>query len=105
MPMPLPPPVRKWPWLARNFAPTRWSLVRRVAGKDRDKDKGAGTRCEDTFCRIYWYPLYTCLRSRGYSHDDAQDHVQSFLSRLISRKMLSKADAGRGRLRGFLTRM
>lgn len=87
-----------WPWLQKNLAPTSWSLVRRST---RVESPDAGKAAE-LICRIYWYPLYTCLRNKGYSKDDAQDYVQSFLAKLIQGGILKKADPARGRLRTYL---
>jgi DNA-directed RNA polymerase specialized sigma24 family protein len=54
------------------------------------------------FCESYWPPLYTFVRRRGYSPDDAQDLVQGFFAHLFSQNTLSRADRDKGRLRTFL---
>ncbi len=87
------------PWSPRRFETTRWAVVRRTTSADAAEAEEA---C-DLFCRVYWYPLYGFLRDKGYSHADAQDHVQSFLVLLMHRGTLRRADAARGRLRYYLT--
>ena len=85
-------------WWPRILGPTRWTLVAKMrAMTDRSRQRHA-----DEFCRAYWYPLYSFLRSSGYSTEDAQDHVQSFLVSLIHDDLLANADPARGRLRNFL---
>ena len=87
--------------MPRNFASTRWSLVRRSNAPEAITSSAAA----EVFCRIYWYPLYQCLRNKGYNHIDSQDHVQSFLARLVERGSLRHADPAKGRLRFYLTTM
>jgi RNA polymerase sigma-70 factor (ECF subfamily) len=53
-------------------------------------------------CGAYWPPLYSYLRRRGYSAEDAQDLTQSYFSRLLEKGFLDHADAQRGRFRSFL---
>lgn len=53
-------------------------------------------------CGIYWYPLYFYARRAGMS--DAEDLVQSFFERLLSREILTQARQERGKLRNFLLR-
>ena len=54
------------------------------------------------FCEVYWPPLYTFLRRRGYSQADAQDIVQGFFEHVFQHNTLSRADQEKGRLRTFL---
>ena len=53
-------------------------------------------------CQIYWVPLYSFVRSRGYSVHDAQDLTQSFFAYLIEHKVYAHADRQKGRFRSFL---
>lgn len=84
--------------LQRQVTPTRWSLVRRVQTPGLNDT----TRASDEFCRCYWYPLYSFLRHCGYPHADSQDHVQTFLIRLLREDLLAIADVRRGRLWNLL---
>jgi len=53
-------------------------------------------------CRTYWAPLYTFVRSRGYSVHDAQDLTQSFFAYLIEKKIYTRVDRQKGKFRSFL---
>jgi RNA polymerase sigma factor (sigma-70 family) len=84
----------------REFATTRWSLVREAdpgeAGHTRAK------RALEELCRAYWYPLYAFARSRGNAPHDAQDLTQAFLARLLETGGFAGADPERGRFRSWL---
>lgn len=56
----------------------------------------------DELCRLYWSPLYTYARGRGQSADAALDVTQGFLTDLLARRDLGKADRDRGPFRGWL---
>ena len=47
-------------------------------------------------------PLYTFVRTRGYSLHDAQDLTQSFFAHLIEREIYARADRTKGKFRSFL---
>ena len=66
-----------------SFPQTRWSLVA-AAGSDQTASRQALER----LCRDYWLPLYTYLRIRGCSVEDAQDLTQTLFSNLIERGSL-----------------
>lgn len=90
---------RHWQWLQRTLADTRWTLIQRL------RHQGAQVperRSMDEFCRAYWYPLFAFLRHKGYSHEEAQDHVQSFFAHLAESAILDRADPARGKLRNYL---
>ena len=53
-------------------------------------------------CQTYWMPLYTFVRTRGYSMHDAQDLTQSFFAHLIEHEIYARADREKGRFRSFL---
>ena len=64
-----------------------------------------GTDSEDalaSLCRVYWPPLYSFVRRRGYGSADAQDLTQDFFIHLLETDALAKADRSRGRFRTFL---
>jgi RNA polymerase sigma-70 factor (ECF subfamily) len=83
---------------AVSFATTRWSVV--LAAEHADCVPAA--EALEKLCRTYWYPLYTHVRRRGYSPEDAQDLTQEFFARLLAKHWLSMADRQRGRFRTFL---
>ncbi len=79
---------------ASRFQSTHWSVVASAAGG-----------CDEAMaelCAAYWKPLYFHVRMMGYDVADAQDLTQSFFARLIEKRLVSSADASRGRFRTFL---
>jgi len=75
-----------------EFDTTSWSLIRAVGD----------VQAFDTFVRIYWKPLYFFVRQHGADNETAKDIVQEFLTSMLERGSLSKADPARGRFRTFL---
>jgi RNA polymerase sigma factor (sigma-70 family) len=82
----------------RGFASTQWSIV--VAARSRHTEAGAAAMA--ALCSRYWRPLYSYVRRRGYSTEDAQDLTQAYFARLQEKNFLDQADAGRGKFRSFL---
>jgi RNA polymerase sigma factor (sigma-70 family) len=80
------------------FATTHWSVVR-AAGQSTDPQ---ASQALEQLCRTYWYPLYACVRRRGYQPQDAQDLTQGFFAALLTGKYLARANRERGRFRTFL---
>ena len=80
-----------------RFATTRWSLV---AAADARAAESA-TALEE-LCGAYWRPLYAFLRQSGQSPVESEDLVQGFLTDLLARGDVSRADPARGRFRTFL---
>jgi RNA polymerase sigma-70 factor (ECF subfamily) len=75
-----------------EFDTTSWSLIRAVGD----------VHAFDTFVRIYWKPLYFFVRQHGADNETAKDIVQEFLTSMLERGSLTKADPARGRFRTFL---
>lgn len=82
-----------------SFPRTRWSLVA-AAGSDRT----IANQALERLCRDYWPPLYTFLRSRGCSVEDAKDLTQTLMVNLIERDAFEGLSAERGRFRTYLLR-
>jgi RNA polymerase sigma-70 factor (ECF subfamily) len=53
-------------------------------------------------CRIYWYPIYSFVRRRGSSPEDAQDLTQGFFLHLLDHKALCQVSPVKGKFRSFL---
>ena len=53
-------------------------------------------------CRIYWYPIYSFVRRRGSSPEDAQDLTQGFFLHLLDHKALRQVNPIKGKFRSFL---
>lgn len=81
-----------------EFPTTRLSLVLAAAGMGGPQSQEA----LGELCRLYWQPLYAFVRRRGYSHDEAQDLTQSFITRLLEKGVLRNFQRERGRFRSFL---
>ena len=81
-----------------HFATTQWSLVV-AAGVDPTTESRIAL---ENLCRIYWYPLYTYIRRKGTSLEDAEDLTQGFFAHLLDNDFLRHADSSRGRFRTFL---
>jgi len=82
----------------RAFVTTRWSVV---ANAGRSDSTGAHEALSH-LCRIYWYPLYSYVRRRGYSAHDSQDLTQAFFAQLLEHNWVGAADRTRGKFRTFL---
>jgi RNA polymerase sigma factor (sigma-70 family) len=82
------------------FSPTHWSVVL-AAGKGEAEPEVAQAALSE-LCQIYWAPLYSFVRRRGYTVHDAQDLTQSFFAYLIEHKIYARVDRQKGRFRSFL---
>ncbi len=82
------------------FAPTHWSVI--VAAGRNDSEPENARVALGELCQTYWMPLYTFVRSRGYSVHDAQDLTQSFFAYLIEHEIYAQADRAKGRFRSFM---
>ena len=72
-----------------------------AAGKTQTEPEIASAALAQ-LCQTYWPPLYTFVRSRGYSTHDAQDLTQGFFAHLIENKIHLRADRQQGKFRSFL---
>jgi RNA polymerase sigma factor (sigma-70 family) len=82
------------------FPSTHWSVVV-AAGRSQVEPEIADAALAE-LCRSYWAPLYSFVRSRGYSVHDAQDLTQSFFAYVIEHKIYTRVDRQKGRFRSFL---
>jgi RNA polymerase sigma-70 factor (ECF subfamily) len=82
------------------FAPTRWSVV--LAAKGPTPGTQARRALGDLFL-IYWSPLYFySRRCWRHSHEEAEDLVQQFFTRLLDKGGLTSAERSKGKFRSFL---
>ncbi|MCR9245937.1 MAG: hypothetical protein NXI31_12965 [bacterium] len=79
------------------FHTTRWSLIARASGRDEP-----ARRALDELCRIYWPAVYAMYRADGLPPDEAGDLTQGLFAHLLERGDFERAEASRGRFRGFL---
>jgi len=82
------------------FPSTHWSVVLAAGRSDTQPESAQAALAE--LCQTYWAPLYSFVRSRGYTVHDAQDLTQSFFAYLIERKIYKRVDRQKGRFRSFL---
>jgi RNA polymerase sigma factor (sigma-70 family) len=82
------------------FPSTHWSVVL-ASGRSEAEPEGAQAALAE-LCQIYWAPLYSFVRGRGYTVHDAQDLTQSFFAYLIEHKIYARVDRQKGRFRSFL---
>jgi DNA-directed RNA polymerase specialized sigma24 family protein len=86
----------------REFVTTRWSLILSAANLGREEQEARDALAE--LCRTYWRPIFSFVRARGYSVEDAQDLTQDFFVTILERNWLQHADRNRGRFRSLLLR-
>jgi DNA-directed RNA polymerase specialized sigma24 family protein len=86
----------------REFVTTRWSLILSAANLGNEEQKARDALAE--LCRTYWRPIFSFVRARGYSIEDAQDLTQDFFVTILRNNWLQHADRNRGRFRSFLLR-
>jgi hypothetical protein len=78
----------------RQFPLTQWTKI---------ADPGQRQAILAELCERYWKPLYTYLRARGFSNEDAKDLVQGFFTeRVLGREFIGRVDRTKGRFRNFL---
>jgi len=53
-------------------------------------------------CQTYWLPIYTFIRKRGHSPEQAEDLTQEFFGNFLEKNYVTKAVRDRGRFRSFL---
>lgn len=80
------------------FPTTHWSLVLSAGDNEAPQAEAA----LEELCQVYWRPLYTYVRQRGYAEADAKDLTQEFFAWILKRNWLGGADQQRGRFRSFL---
>jgi RNA polymerase sigma-70 factor (ECF subfamily) len=85
---------------AREFVTTRWSLILSAANLTNEEQKARDALAE--LCRTYWRPIFSFVRARGYSIEDAQDLTQDFFVTILKKNWLHHADRNRGRFRSLL---
>ncbi len=98
--MPADPPSPSGPGssLGDCFATTRWTVVLDAGRRSSPNSE----RALAELCQTYWYPLYAYVRRQGHTREDAEDRVQEFFARFLSRNYLTGLNAERGRFRAFL---
>jgi RNA polymerase sigma-70 factor (ECF subfamily) len=81
-----------------DFATTQWTIVL-AAGRGEKQEAQAALA---QLCEIYWYPIYSYVRRRTKSADEAQDRTQAFFTHLLEKGIVLRADRRCGRFRAYL---
>jgi RNA polymerase sigma factor (sigma-70 family) len=81
-----------------KFCTTQWSVVLLSAQSHALGSQAALAE----LCRIYWYPIYAFVRSRGHDADKAQDLTQGFFLHLLDHKAVRQVSRVKGKFRSFL---
>jgi len=81
-----------------SFATTHWSVVAQSALTDAPEAANALAQ----LCEVYWPPIYSFVRRRGYPPPVAQDLTQSFFTFFLRTKAYARTDPLRGKFRSFL---
>jgi RNA polymerase sigma-70 factor (ECF subfamily) len=80
------------------FHTTLWTSVLE-AGKESSPDSKAALA---SLCQTYWPPVYSYIRRRVPSVEQAEDLTQSFFARFLEKNYVARAQRDRGRFRCFL---
>ena len=81
-----------------SLTQTNWDLIR-----DAASDSASSKASLDAITRRSWPAIYAFIRASGRSHEEATDLTQGFLCDVfLSRNLLEKANADRGRFRTLL---
>ena len=65
-------------------------------------DSSEAQEALEKLCRTYWRPLYSFVRRKGLSSEDAQDLIQDFFAGLLRRQNFKTIRQEKGRLRSYL---
>lgn len=85
---------------ADPFTATQWSVVLAAGKSQADAESSRAALAQ--LCQVYWPPLYTYVRARGYARHDAQDLTQAFFAYVIEHKIYTRTDRQKGKFRSFL---
>ena len=80
------------------FATTHWSVVAQSGLTDVPEAANALAQ----LCEVYWPPIYSFIRRRGYAPADAQELTQSFFAYFLRTKAYARTDKRHGKFRSFL---
>jgi len=83
---------------AKKFPSTKWTCIQRICSGDESEARAA----MEAVCQTYWLPLLSFAKSMKLSHQDAEDCVQGFLSRISSGNFFDDLAPYRGKLRSYL---
>lgn len=83
--------------VAGAFNTTHWSVVLRA-----QDESPAAYEALETLCQIYWRPIYSFVRRKGFGPEEAKDMTQGFFAQLLEHKSFNAMRKEKGRLRSYL---
>jgi RNA polymerase sigma factor (sigma-70 family) len=92
------PQLQSDAFVPERFPTTHWSQVVKAASHETPGAREALS----SLCQAYWYPIYACVRHRGYSPEQARELTQDFFVYILEHDLFARADPARGRFRSFL---
>ncbi len=81
-----------------HFITTQWTAIV-AAGAD---ETSVSSVALEELCRSYWFPLYSHVRRKGHSEDEAKDLTQEFFAVLLEKNYVGQANRDKGKFRSFL---
>lgn len=81
-----------------SFEETNWWVIKK-AGQPTSSEADSA---RDSFCQLYWGPVFDYVRRSGYSLEDSQDLTQSFFAHVLDKNYIQSATREKGKFRSFL---
>ncbi|MBF0199198.1 MAG: sigma-70 family RNA polymerase sigma factor [Planctomycetes bacterium] len=80
------------------FQTTAWDLVQALSSSEGEANRDHW----EELTQRYWPAIYSFLRAKKWSREDAMDLTQDFFFYLMDKDLLLKADSAKGRFRSYL---
>ena len=79
------------------FPTTSWTVISAAR-----RNSASSADALSKLCATYWSPVYSFIRRKGYSREEAEDLTQEFFVRVLQHGTFAEARRDRGRFRSFL---
>ena len=79
------------------FPTTSWTVISAAR-----RNSASSADALSKLCAAYWLPVYSFIRRKGYSREEAEDLTQEFFARVLQHGTFAEARRERGRFRSFL---
>ena len=80
------------------FPSTHWTLVVDAGGNHSGLERAGAL---EHLCSGYWPPVYSFIRRRGYSPEQAQDLTQEFFLRILDGAFFERANPEKADFEAF----
>lgn len=84
--------------MSRQFKTTQWALI----ASARDAPSDVARDALSALCQQYWYPVYSYIRCKGHSNDQAKDLAQEFFCEFVDRKFFRNVSPEKGHFRSYV---